>query len=185
MFNLLTRNWWLLIVRGILAILFGVLAFIRPEITLATVVLFFGAYVFVDGIFSIIFAIGGWDYIDDYWLLLLQGIVGIGIGLLTFWAPGITALSLVLYIAAWSLVVGVLQIVGAVRLRREIEGEWWLVLSGVVSVLFAGILMWNPVAGAIGLLWAIAIYAIIYGVIQIVLGFRVHGLRGQVRRAEA
>lgn len=185
MFNLLTRNWWLLIVRGILAILFGVLAFIRPEITLATVVLFFGAYVFVDGIFSIILAIGGWDYIDDNWLLLLQGVVGVGIGMLTFWAPGITALSLVFYIAAWSLVVGVLQIAGAVRLRREIEGEWWLVLSGVVSVLFAGILMWNPVAGAIGLLWAIATYAIIYGVIQIVLGFRVHGLRGQLRKAEA
>ncbi len=184
MFDLLTRNWWLLIARGILAILFGVLAFIRPGITLATVVLFFGTYVFVDGIFSIVLALGGWEEKNDRWLLLLQGMIGVGIGMITFWAPEITALSLVLYIAAWSLAVGVLQIAAAIRLRKEIEGEWWLALSGGASLLFAGILMWNPIAGALGLLWVIAGYAILYGAIQIVLGFRVHGLRGALRRAE-
>lgn len=185
MFDLLTRNWWVLILKGLAAILIGVLAFSWPGITLVTLVLFFGAYIFVDGIFAIILALGGWEERNDRWLLLLQGIVGIGIGIITLRAPEITAIVLLLYIAAWSLAIGVLQIVAAIRLREVIQGEWWLVLGGVASILLAVILLWFPAAGAIGLLWVIAAYAMIYGAIQMILGFKIHGLRGHLKRAEA
>src|SRR5581483_2812619 len=182
MFDLLTRNWWVLIVRGLLAIAFGVLAFVRPGMTLAALVIFFGAYAFVDGIFAIILAIGGWERRNDRWLLLLEGVVGLVIGFITFRAPGITALSLLLYIAAWSLAMGVLRIAASIRLRREIEGEAWLAVSGVASVLFALILLWNPVAGALAFLWVIATYAIILGAVEIFLGFKVHGMRTHMKK---
>src|SRR5579884_1140794 len=151
MFDLLLRNWWVLIVRGLLAIAFGVLAFSRPGITLEVLIIFFGAYVFLDGIFAIIQAFGHWEEREDRWLLVLEGIAGIGIGIITFRAPGITVLSLVLYIAAWSLVIGALRIAVAVRLRRVMEHEWLLALSGIISILFAAVLMWNPTAGALAL----------------------------------
>jgi uncharacterized membrane protein HdeD (DUF308 family) len=109
MFNLLTRNWWALVVRGVMAILFGVLAFSWPGITLAALVLLFGAYVLVDGIFAIVLAIGGWKERDDRGLLLLEGILGVGIGIMTYLAPEITSVGLLLYIAAWSLATGVLK----------------------------------------------------------------------------
>ena len=183
MFDLLTRNWWALVVRGVMAILFGVLAFSWPGITLAILVLLFGAYALVDGIFAIVLAIGGWKERDDRWLLLLEGILGMGIGIMTYLAPEITGVGLLLYIAAWSLATGVLKIAAAIRLRRRIEGEWWLALSGAASVVFAGIAMWNPVAGALGLLGLIASYALVFGAVLIVLGFKVRRLRGHLKEA--
>lgn len=185
MFDLLTRNWWVLIVRGLLAIAFGVVAFSRPGMTLAALVLFFGAYAFADGIIAIVLAIGGWERRNDRWLLLLEGIVGLVIGFITFRAPGVTALSLLLYIAAWSLAIGVLRIAAAIRLRREIDGEFWLALSGIASILFAIILLWNPVAGALAFLWVIASYAILFGLFEIFLGFKVHSMRTHLRKATA
>lgn len=186
MFELLTRNWWVLILRGVIAVIFGVLAFARPEMTLAALVLLFGTFAFVDGIFAVILALGGWDQQHDRWLLLLQGIVGIGIGVITFRAPAITAIGLLLYIAAWSLAIGVLQVAAAIRLRQAVKREFWLALSGVASILFAAILLWSPAAGALALLWVIASYAILFGVALVVLGFRVHGLYARrTRKAEA
>jgi uncharacterized membrane protein HdeD (DUF308 family) len=184
MFELLARNWWVLVLRGVIAILFGVLAFILPGITLAALVLLFGVYVLADGIFAIVLAIGGWKERDDRWLLLLEGILGVGIGVMTFLAPEITSVGLLLFIAAWSLATGILKIEAAIRLRRHIEGEWWLVLSGVASILFAGILMWNPVAGALGLLWFIASFVIAFGVVLIMLGFKVRSARAHLKAAK-
>jgi uncharacterized membrane protein HdeD (DUF308 family) len=178
MFDLLARNWWVLVVRGVMASLFGVLAFIWPGITLTVLVLLFGAYALVDGIFAIVLAIGGWQERDDRWLLLLEGILGVGIGIMTALAPELTSVGLLLYIAAWSLATGVLRVAAAIRLRRHIEGEWWLALSGAAAILFGVIVMWNPIAGALGSLWFIASYAIAFGVILIVLGFKVRSLRG-------
>jgi len=177
MFDLLARYWWVLVLRGAMAILFGVLAFLWPGITLAALVLLVGAYFFVDGIFAIVLAFGGWRERDDRWLLLLEGLLGVGIGVMTFLAPEITSGGLLLFIAAWSLATGILKIAAAIRLRRRIEGEWWLALSGVASIAFAGIIMWNPVAGALGLLWFIASFAIVFGAVLVVLGFKVRSLR--------
>jgi len=179
MVEALSRYWWAFVVRGIIAVLFGILAYAWPGITLATLVIFFGAYILIDGILLIVKAIASWSGREDRWLLLLEGLLGIGIGIITFVAPGVTAIGLVLFIAAWSLATGVLEIATAVRLRKEIKGEPWMIVSGIASILFAVLLMFFPGAGALGLLWLIAAYAIIFGVVLVILGFRLRGHRPQ------
>ena len=175
MTDLLTRQWWLVILRGVLAVVFGALCFAMPGMALATLVLLFGAYALVDGVFMIVAAARGWSQREDRWLLLIIGLLGVGVGVLTFIAPGLTAVGLLLYIAAWALATGVLSIVAAIRLRREITGEVWLVLSGIASIAFAAILLWNPMAGALSLIWVIGAFALLTGVMMIVLGVEVRG----------
>jgi uncharacterized membrane protein HdeD (DUF308 family) len=179
MFDFLSRYWWTLVVRGIFAVVFGILALVWPGITLATLVIFFGAYILVDGILAIVGAIGGWGNRDDHWLLLLEGLLGVGIGILTFRAPQITAMVLLMFIAAWALATGVLEIVAAIRLRKEIQGEVWLILSGLASVVFALLLMIFPAAGALSLLWLISIYAVVFGVILMAGGLKLRSLRSR------
>ncbi len=176
MSDLLTRQWWVLLLRGILAIAFGIACFAIPGITLATLVLLFGAYALVDGIFLAIAAVRGWSERDDHWLLLIIGLLGIGVGIMTFRAPAITTVSLLLYIAAWSLAIGVMSIVGAIRLRKEMKGEIWLALSGILSIIFAAIILWNPIAGALSLIWLIGSYALVAGALLIALSIEVYGV---------
>jgi len=173
MLEVLTRYWWAFIARGVLAVVLGVLVFVWPALTVGALIIVFGAYAFVDGIFLIVKAIGGWKARDDRWLLLFEGLLGIGIGVITFFAPGVTAVGLLFYIAAWSLTTGILEIVGAIRLRKEIQGEVWWILSGIASVLFAVLLMIFPGAGILSLTWLLGIYAIVFGVLLIALGIRV------------
>lgn len=173
MLEILTRYWWAFIARGILAIALGVMVFAWPGITVTALIIVFGIYVFVDGIFLVVKAIGGWKARDDRWLLLFEGLLGIGIGVITFFAPGVTAIGLLFYIAAWSLATGILEIVGAVRLRKEIQGEVWWIFSGIVSILFAVLLMIFPGTGILALIWLLGIYAFVFGVILIVLGIRI------------
>jgi uncharacterized membrane protein HdeD (DUF308 family) len=184
MFDLLSRYWWTLALRGISGIIFGILAFVWPGITLVTLVIFFGAYALVDGIFAIVGAIRGWGKRDDHWLLLLEGLLGVGIGILTFRTPGSTATVLLMFIAAWALATGVLEIVGAIRLRKEIKGEFWLILSGIASIVFALVLMIFPAAGALSLLWLISIYAIVFGVLLIAGGLKLRSLRSHPKPAQ-
>jgi len=174
MLTVLSRYWRLLLLRGFVAILFGVLAFAWPGITLTTLVLFFGAYIFVNGAFLTVNAIGSRKEKDDWWLLLIEGLLGVVIGIMTAFAPGITGFALLIYIAAWALAVGVLELAAAIRLRKVVTGEWWLAVGGVVSIIFALILMLFPAAGALGLIWLIGTYACLFGVSQIFLGFKVH-----------
>jgi uncharacterized membrane protein HdeD (DUF308 family) len=173
----LKRHWWVPVVRGIAAIVFGIIAFLYPGLTIATLVLFFGAWVLIDGIFRIVSAIGHHASDPDWGWQLVIGILGIIVGLLTFHAPQITALALVIYIAAWALMIGASEIAIAVKLRREIKGEWFLILMGLASLVFAGLLLWNPIAGAAALVWLIAWYAVVVGVLGIVFGFRLRSLR--------
>ncbi|HJY53844.1 MAG TPA: HdeD family acid-resistance protein, partial [Candidatus Udaeobacter sp.] len=156
----LKHHWWVPVLRGVVAIIFGIMAFAYPGLTLAVLVILFGAWVLVDGIFRIIGAIGHRSSDPDWGWQLVIGILGIIIGFLTFHAPAITALALVIYIAAWALMIGVSEIVIAIKLRQEIKGEWFLILMGVVSILFAIMLLWNPLPGALALVWLIASYAI-------------------------
>jgi uncharacterized membrane protein HdeD (DUF308 family) len=185
MLDVLSRYWWAYVARGIVAILFGILAYAWPGITLATLIIFFGAFAFLDGIFLIIKTIGNWGGREDRWLLLLEGLLGIGIGLLTFVAPGVTTLVLVFYIAVWSLSTGVLEIATAIRLRKEIQGEGWLILSGIASIIFALLLMVFPGVGALGLIWLIALYAIIFGILLLALGFKLRGAQKTSQPAKA
>ena len=172
----LKRHWWVPVIRGLAAIVFGIIAFVYPGLTVAVLVLLFGAWVLVDGIFRVIGAIGHRASDPDWVFHLIIGILGIIIGFLTFHAPGITALALVIYIAAWALMIGATEIAMAVRLRREIKGEWFLILMGVASIVFAFLLLWNPVAGAGALIWIIACYAVIFGALGIIFGFRLRSL---------
>jgi uncharacterized membrane protein HdeD (DUF308 family) len=168
----LAKNWWLLLLRGIAAIIFGVLAFIWPGLTLLVLVILYGAYALVDGVLSLAAAVMGRGGPVPTWWLVVVGLLGIAAGILTFVWPGITALVLILFIGAWALVTGIFEIIGAIRLRKEIDDEWMLILSGVLSVLFGLGVMILPGAGALALIWVIAIYAIIFGVLMIALALR-------------
>lgn len=170
--SILSRSWWLLVLRGLAALTFGILTWVLPGISLASLVLLFGAYAMADGILCLWTAFAGPKNHESWWLLLVIGLVGIGVGILTFAAPGVTALGLLIYIAAWAIATGVLAIVAAIRLRREIEGEWALVLAGLASVVFGVLIMANPGAGALALLWLIGSYAIVFGVLLLVLAFK-------------
>src|SRR5213080_2310880 len=172
----LKRHWWVPVLRGIAAIVFGVMAFAYPGLTLAVLVIFFGAWVLVDGIFRVVGAIAGRSSDPDWGFHLIIGTVGIIIGLLTFHAPRITALALLIYIAAWALMIGASEISLAIKLRREIKGEWFLILMGLLSIVFAIMLLWNPLPGALALVWLIASYAIVFGFLGIILGFRLRSL---------
>jgi uncharacterized membrane protein HdeD (DUF308 family) len=169
----LAKSWWLFLLRGIAGILFGVLAFAWPGITLLTLVLFYGAFALVDGIFALIAAAKGrGNAAMPTWWLVVVGIAGIVAGIGTFLWPAITALLLVMFIGAWALVRGIFEIAGAIQLRKEIDDEWWLILSGAISVLFGLIVLFAPGAGALGLIWAIASFSIISGVLLVAFAFR-------------
>src|SRR3974377_408336 len=165
--SILNRSWLLLLLRGLAAIAFGVLTWIQPGISLAALVLLFGAYSMADGILGCWTAIAARHDHEQWWVMLLNGLLGVGIGILTFLAPGLTALALLFYIAIWAIATGVLEIAAAIRLRKEIKGEWWLILTGICSVLFGAIMIAQPAAGAMALLWLIATYAVVFGVLLV------------------
>lgn len=170
---ILSRNWWALLLRGLIAILFGLLAFIWPGISVFVLVTLFAAYVFVDGLFAVILALRrAQEGRKHWWALLVEGLAGIAVGVLTFFWPGMTALILLYLIAAWAVVTGVFEIAAAIRLRKEIQGEWLLVLGGVISIIFGIALMVMPVAGVLTIIWLIAIYALLFGIVLIALAFR-------------
>ena len=139
----------------------------------AALVLVFGAYVFVDGLLGIYTAIKSRQQSRHWWVVLLWGLTGVVVGVLTVINPAITALVLTIYIGVWALMTGVVEIVAALRLRKEIEGEWLLVLGGLISVLFGAFVLAQPGAGMMAMLWVIATYAVIFGVLMVLLAFKV------------
>jgi uncharacterized membrane protein HdeD (DUF308 family) len=175
--SMFSKNWWALLLRGVLAVLFGMLAISRPGITLALLVLLFGVYALLDGVFALFAAAAGWSQRDDRWLLLLEGVIGLGAGFATLRAPALTTVALLFFIAVWALATGVLKIVAAIRLRKEITGEIWLVLSGIASVVFAFLVMMSPGAGALAMAWLIGWYALVLGVMLIMLSVKLYRLR--------
>ena len=183
MFTQLFRNGWLLALRGVLAIVFGIMALIWPEPVKLSLVLLFGAFALMDGIFAVAAAITLNKYFERWWAVLLEGVVGIVIGLLTFFWPDITALVLVYFIASWALITGLFEIIAAIQLRRLISGEWAMILSGLLSILFGILLFVSPGAGAISLVWLIGIYAIAFGIMLVILSFHLRGLRSDLQRA--
>ena len=170
----LSRNWWALALRGLAALIFGLLAFVWPGITLWALILLFGAYMLVDGVFAIVAAVRVAGDSARWWLLLVEGILGVLAGIVAFVWPGLTALALLYFVAAWAIVTGIFEIVGAIRLRREIEGEWALILGGALSVLFGVLLLVvGPGVGLLSLVWLIGVYAVAFGVLLLILAFRV------------
>jgi len=178
----LARNWWVLLLRGIVAILFGALTFASPGISLASLVLLFGAFCLADGLMAAWTALSNRKQKENGWLLLIGGLLGIGVGLLTIFQPTVTGLALLFYIAIWAIATGVVQVLTAIRLRQEIANEWMLILAGLASVAFGALLMLRPGAGALAVLWLIGSYAIVFGLLLVVLALEV---RSVSRRLEA
>src|SRR5258708_11237033 len=160
---LISAKWWSFVVRGLLAFVFGILAFIMPGPTLLGLVLLFGIYSIADGIFNIMGAFTVEREQTRWWVLLIEGIVSIAAGVIAFVLPGLTALALLFLIAAWAIVTGVLEIAAAIRLRRHIKGEWLLALAGVLSVVFGVLIALRPGVGALAIVWWIGAYAIAFG----------------------
>lgn len=170
----LAKNWWLILLRGICAVIFGVLTFVWPGVTLVTLVLLYGIFALADGALALFAAITGdkGDAPAPRWWLAAIGILGICAGVLTLLWPGMTAMVLLVFIAAWSIATGIMQIVGAIRLRKEIEDEWLLIASGALSVLFGLLLLAWPGAGALAMVLVIGSFAILYGLLSITFSLR-------------
>jgi uncharacterized membrane protein HdeD (DUF308 family) len=173
-------NWWLLALRGLVAVLFGVLAFVWPGATLITLVWLFGAFALVNGLLSLVLAAKAPKGYPRLGSLILGGLLGILAGLLTFVMPGITALGLLMLIAVWAIVTGIMEVVAAIRLRKIIANEWLLILAGIASIAFGVILFLQPAAGALALIWWIGAWALIFGILLIVLAFRMRNWKGFV-----
>ena len=168
----LARNWWTVALRGAIAIIFGLAALFWPNITLTALIFIFAAFVLVSGVLLAIAAFRDGLNHTHAWLMLLEGVIGIAIGIMAFVWPGITALVLLYIIAAWAIVTGVLEIIAAIQIRKEIQNEWLLAIAGIASVLFGVLLIVWPIAGALAILWIIGAYAIIFGILLLILAFR-------------
>ena len=175
---MLTRNWWALALRGILAILLGLAAIVLPGVTLAVLITLFGAYAVVDGVLAIIAGVRAAERHERWWSPVLKGLAGIAAGVMAFIWPALTALALLYLIAGWAIVTGVLEVVAAVHLHRA-HGEWLLIINGVLSILFGLLIVVWPGAGLITLLWMIGVYAVIFGATLLVLAIRLRSLHGR------
>ena len=176
----LAKHWWALAIRGVLAILFGILTAFVPGLTLTALIFMFGAYAIIEGGFNVIAGIRGRRVERAWWALILEGVVSIAAGVIAFIMPGLTALALLYLIAAWAIVTGVLEIAAAIRLRRQIEGEWYLVLTGALSLIFGALVLYSPGAGALALVLWIGAYAIVFGVLLVAVAFRLRSARDEL-----
>lgn len=168
----LTRNWWMWLIRGIAAIAFGVVAWVWPAATWVTIGILFGAYAFVDGIFAIYATIRAAETQQRWWPLLLEGIVGLFIAAVTWYDVRITLFAIYYVIVVWAFLTGILEIVAAVHLRKHISNEIWLIVGGIASIAFAGLLLWFPLSGMLAVIWLVAAYAIVFGFIMIAFALR-------------
>jgi uncharacterized membrane protein HdeD (DUF308 family) len=181
MLTSLTRNWWLVALRGTLAVIFGAVAFVWPGITFEVLVLLFGAYAFFDGVLTFMYGLLAAGSHEQWWPLVLAGILGIAVGALTFAQPQTMALALVYVIGAWAIITGLLEIVAAIRLRDYISNEWLVGISGAASILFGALVIAQPGPGSVALVYLFGFYAILAGATQIAFGFRLRSLGESLR----
>jgi uncharacterized membrane protein HdeD (DUF308 family) len=184
MLETLARNWWILLIRGIAAIAFGLLAFVWPGLTLVVLVILFGAYVLADGVLAIYLALTGRTGGRHWGWILADGLLGIVAGGIALVWPGISALALLALIAAWAIIHGIFEIVAAIQLRRVLDDEWFMALNGVISILFGIALIAWPKAGILAVAWLIGVGAIAMGIMFVVLSLRLRSLsRATTRHA--
>jgi uncharacterized membrane protein HdeD (DUF308 family) len=186
MLEQLSRHWWVLALRGVAAILFAVIAFSQPGIALTALVWLWGAYALFDGVLALVMAVRAGEQGRPWGMLLLEGVCGIAAGFIAFGMTGMTALVLAYLVAAWAILTGMIEIAAAVGLRDLIEGEWLLGLSGALSIIFGALIVAQPGAGQVALVWMIGIYALLFGFVLIALGFKLRALgQGAATRSAA
>lgn len=168
--------WWVFLLRGIAAVIFGIMAFAWPALTLSVLILLIGAYVLVDGVFGVIDVMRNRDRLKRVWPLVLEAVLGIVVGLMMLFWPGATAIVMLMFVAAWAIVGGLLRVVLAFQIRKEITGEWILIVGGIMSILFGGLLVAMPQVGMLTMAWMIGFYAILFGGLFIFLAFRLRKL---------
>jgi uncharacterized membrane protein HdeD (DUF308 family) len=172
MLQLLVKNWWILLLKGVLLILVGILAFVYPGATISVLVTWFSIFLIADGIISLIGVAMNWKTAEDKWLLLAEGIIGILFGFLVFRSPGSFATFVGFLIAFWAVFIGIARIAMAIQLRKEIKGEGWLILSGILAVLFGALVFAQPGVGLTTVLWMAAIFAVLIGGVLVVLSVK-------------
>jgi uncharacterized membrane protein HdeD (DUF308 family) len=175
----LARNWWALAIRGAAAVVFGLIALFWPPAAFVALVLVFGAYALVDGIFNLVAAVRAGRSGRRWGPLVFEGVVSVIAGLITLFWPGISALALVLTIAAWSVVTGIAEVAAAIRLRKQIEGEWLLGLSGVLSIAIGVLLFISPAMGAIAIAIWLGAYSVVFGAVMIGLALKLRSWASQ------
>ena len=177
MLSLVSRDWWVYAIRGIAAIVFGILALVWPGPTLAVLVLLFGAYAFVDGV-TMLVALARGDVLArrHKWATALMGALGIIASIVALVWPGMTALTLLYLVAIWAISTGFLQIVAAIEFRREIDGEGWMVLGGILSIVFGGLLVAFPSSGLVTLVWMVGFWAELFGFSSLGVAHRLRGI---------
>jgi len=184
MLSLVSRDWWVYAVRGIAAILFGIMALIWPGPTLAVLILLFGAYAFVDGV-ALLVALARGDVLarSHKWITGLMGVLGIAVAIATLVWPGMTALTLLYLVSFWAVTTGILQIASAIEFRREIAGELFVVLGGLFSIVFGALLVAFPGTGLLSLVWLVGFWAELFGFSSLGIAYRLHGIDHDLNKA--
>jgi uncharacterized membrane protein HdeD (DUF308 family) len=172
MLKMLFKNWWMILLKGTLLIIFGILAFLRPGITMTSLVIWFAAFMIADGVISLAAVISNWNSREDKWLLVAEGALGVLLGILIFRRPVIFEVFIAYLIGFWAIFSGISKIAMAIQLRKEMEGEGWLVLSGILSILFGIIIFAQPMTGIATLMWIAGTFAVLVGILMIFLSLK-------------
>jgi uncharacterized membrane protein HdeD (DUF308 family) len=180
----LTRNWWLVVLRGVLAILFGLTAFFWPGLTLLALILVFGVYAIMDGVMAMMTGLVSSRYSSRWWVFLLEGVISVAAGVVAILRPGLAGFVLIAVIAIWAILTGILEIAAAIRLRREITNEWMLAFAGFLSIVLGVLLFFQPAAGGLVITLMIGAYALIFGIMLLTLGFRLRKFDAPPRRPD-
>jgi len=184
MLEAITSRWWVLVVRGLAAILFAMAAVTWPQISLSVLVMLFGVYALVDGIAALAWAanpLAG----SRWWALLIEGILGLVVAFYVFTQPALSDVAFVYAVAFWSIFTGILEIVAGIQLRDVIDNEWTYIIAGIVSIAFGVLVVRNPLAGAVGVVWLFAGYAVLFGVLELALGYRLQRMHAATKSAHA
>ncbi len=181
MLKSLSRSWWMLTLKGILLIIFGLFAFFSTTITAATLALYFAILIIIDGVFTIVAAIRSWQDEEDHWLILAEGILSLIIGTLLFLSPGLTLLIVSFTIAFWFIFIGISRIAMAIQIRKEIEGEGWMILGGVLMVAFGCIIFARPALGYESLTWLIGMFCFLAGIVILMVSFRIRKAAAHIK----
>ncbi|MBZ0202950.1 MAG: HdeD family acid-resistance protein [Ignavibacteria bacterium] len=170
-------NWKWMVVRGIVSTIFGIIVVIYPFTAAAALALFFGAYIFFDGVFAIVSLFTSRTARAHFWSYLIEGIAGIAIGILAFFLPEITLYGLAILVSVWAFSTGILEIISAIKLRKVIDGEFWMIVSGILSIVFAILIFLWPASGIVVMIYLIGIYALLFGIMMVFMGFSIRNLQ--------